>query len=141
LGGVLAAVLGTTLHAQILPVGEVALPLGAAAALVLAGSIILWCGLWARSLLITALSGGTAYLVVALLSLSSETLILTGTEGPGPEPAAVLAGNIWMFGLALVTVAAVGLCAAALRGPRPAVRRTDLRSDASRPSGPGDGRA
>jgi hypothetical protein len=119
LGGVLAAVLGTALHAQVLRIGEVAVPLGAAAALVLAGSIVLWCGLWARSPLISALSGGTAYLVVALLSLSSETVILSGTEGPGPEPSAVLAGNLWMFGLALATVAAVGLCAAALRGPRP----------------------
>jgi hypothetical protein len=124
LGGVLAAVLGTALHAQALWIGEVGLPVGAAAALVLAGSIILWCGLWARSLFVTALSGGTAYLVVALLSLSSETLILTGTEGVDPEPAAALAGNLWMFGLALATVAALGICSAALRGPRrPLVQR------------------
>ena len=118
----MAAFLGTALHAQILRIGELSLPLGAVAALILAGSILLWCGLWARSLLVTALSGGTAYLVVALLTLSSETLILTGVEGAGPDPAAVLAGNLWMFGLALVTVAAVGICSAALRGPRRALR-------------------
>ncbi len=125
LGGVLAAVLGTVLHAQVLRIGELALPLGAAAALVLAGSIILWCGLWARSPLVTALSGGSAYLVVALLSLSPETLILTGTEGPGPEPVAALAGNLWMFGVALVTVASIGICAAVLRGPRRPAPRKD----------------
>ncbi|WP_159802514.1 hypothetical protein [Arthrobacter zhaoguopingii] len=119
LGGMLAALLGTALHAQVLRVGELALPLGAAAALVLAGSVITWCGLWARSILIAALSGGTAYLLVALVSLSAETLILTGIEGPGPKPAAVLAGNIWMFGLAAATIAGIAACGAALRGHRP----------------------
>jgi hypothetical protein len=119
LGGVLAAVLGTALHAQALRIGDAALPVGALAALVLAGSIFLWCGLWARSILITALSGGAAYLTVALLALSAETLILTGTEGGGPEPAAAAAGNIWMFGLAGATIAAVALCAVGLRGARP----------------------
>ncbi|WP_294568080.1 hypothetical protein [uncultured Arthrobacter sp.] len=118
LGGMLAALLGTALHAQVLRVGELALPVGAAAALVLAGSIITWCGLWARSILIAALSGGTAYLLVALVSLSAETLILTGIEGPGPEPAAVLAGNIWMFGLAAATIAGIAVCGASLRGHR-----------------------
>ncbi len=118
LGGILAALLGTALHAQVLRVGELALPVGAAAALVLAGSVITWCGLWARSILIAALSGGTAYVVVALVSLSTETLILTGIEGPGPEPAAVLAGNLWMFGLAVATIAGIAVCGAALRGHR-----------------------
>ncbi|MHA7263968.1 hypothetical protein ACX80W_12280 [Arthrobacter sp. TMN-37] len=118
LGGVLAAVLGTALHAQVLRVDELALPVGAVAALVLAGSIIIWCGLWARSILITALSGGTAYLAVALVSLSAETLILTGVEGPGPAPDAVLAGNIWMYGLVGVTVLGTAVCSTVLRGGR-----------------------
>ncbi len=118
LGGILAALLGTALHAQVLRLGELALPVGAVAALVLTGSVITWCGLWARNVLIAALSGGTAYVVVALVSLSTETLILTGIEGPGPEPAAVLAGNIWMFGLAVATIAGIAVCGAALRGHR-----------------------
>lgn len=113
-GGLMSAVLGTALHGHIGYVGDAALPVGAAAALLLAGAVSVWCGLWARNIVAAALCGGTAYVVVAVLSSSSETLILTGTSG-GPALPIAVAGNLWLFGLALVSVLGVALCAVVLR--------------------------
>lgn len=114
LGGLLSAVLGTALHGHIAYAGNAALPAGAAAALLMAGAVMVWCGLWARTIIASALCGGTAYVLVALLSRSSKTLILTGTTGDTALPTA-LAGNIWLFGLALISVLSVAVCAVVLR--------------------------
>ena len=103
--GTVAAVFGTALHAHLLFVGGVALPIGALAALVLAGSLFLLCGLWARNVMMTAVAGAIAYGLVALLSRSSKTLILTGSSTAAPGT--VLAGNLWLFGVLVVTLAAV----------------------------------
>jgi hypothetical protein len=103
--GIAAAVLGTVLHAQLLHVGAADLPVGALAALLLAGSLFLLCGLWARSVIITAVAGAVAYGAVALISTSSERLILTGSSDAAPG--AALAGNLWLFGVLVVTLGAV----------------------------------
>ncbi|MEG9248907.1 hypothetical protein V6S67_12530 [Arthrobacter sp. Soc17.1.1.1] len=103
--GIVAAVFGTVLHGQVVHVGSTGLPVGAAAALVLAGSLFLLCGLWARSIIMSAVAGAVAYGAVALLSTSSKTLILTGTSDAAPGTA--LAGNLWLFGVLVVTLAAV----------------------------------
>jgi hypothetical protein len=114
LGGLLSAVLGTALHGSAVYIGGAALPVGAAAALLLAGSVLVWCGLWARNVIAAALCGGTAYVVVAVIASSPKTLILTGTDGGAVLPA-VMAGNLWLFGLAAVTVGGVAVCAVVLR--------------------------
>ncbi len=103
--GIVAAVFGTVLHGHVVHVGSTGIPVGAVAALVLAGSLFLLCGLWARSIIMTAVAGAVAYSAVALLSTSSKTLILTGTSDAAPGTA--LAGNLWLFGVLVVTLAAV----------------------------------
>ena len=112
--GMFAALLGTALHANTLFVAGFPLPLGAGAALLLAGSSSLWVGLWAGSVLAAGLAAGTSYVVVALLSMSVETLILTGTASGAVLPVSV-AGNIWVFGLAGVALLSVFLCSRFLR--------------------------
>ncbi|RJT78358.1 hypothetical protein D6T63_12665 [Arthrobacter cheniae] len=115
-GGIAAAILGTLLHGQLLHVGVTDVPAGALAALVLAGSVFLLCGLWARNVTITAVAGAVAYGVVALLSTSSKTLILTGSSEAAPGTA--LAGNIWLFGVLVVTLGAVVVGSILLRPRR-----------------------
>ncbi|WP_156134975.1 hypothetical protein [Arthrobacter sp. L77] len=100
-----AGVLGTALHGHLLFVGGVAVPVGALAALLLAGSLFLLCGLWARNVMMTAVAGAIAYGIVALLSRSSKTLILTGSSTAAPGTA--FAGNLWLFGVLIATLAAV----------------------------------
>ncbi|MUK02635.1 hypothetical protein GM708_12285 [Vibrio cholerae] len=114
--GTVAAVFGTLLHGHLLGLGGIPLPAGAVAALVLAGSLFLLCGLWARNVIMTAVAGAVAYGVVALLSTSSKTLILTGSSEAAPATA--LAGNLWLFGVLVVTLAAVVGCAVVLRPSR-----------------------
>ncbi|WP_104166053.1 hypothetical protein [Arthrobacter sp. SX1312] len=114
--GVAAGVFGTALHAHMLFVGGAALPVGAAAALVLAGSLFLLCGLWARNVMMTAVAGAVAYGIVGLLSRSSKTLIVTGSSTVAPGTA--LAGNLWLFGVLVVTLAAVVRAVAVLRPRR-----------------------
>ncbi len=106
--------LGTALHGHVAYVGSTAVPAGAVAALLLAGAVSVWCGLWARNILAAALCGGTAYVVVALIASSPKTLILTGTTGGTILPVAV-AGNMWLFGLAVASVLSVAVCAVVLR--------------------------
>ncbi len=111
--GVAAGILGTLLHGQLLVVAGVVLPIGALGSLVLAASLFLLCGLWARSIIMSAVAGAVAYAVVALLSTSSKTLILTGSSETAPGTA--LAGNLWLFGVLVVTLVAVAVGAVLLR--------------------------
>ena len=113
LSGVVAGVLGTLLHGHLLVIGGTQLPLGALGALLLAGSLFLYCGLWARNVIMTALAGAVAYVVVGLLSMSSKILILTGSSEVAPTVA--LAGNVWLFGVLVMTLAAVAVGAVVLR--------------------------
>ncbi len=101
----MAGVFGTLLHAHIVEVGDTGVPLGAFGALVLAFSVFLLCGLWARNIMATAVAGAAAYVVVAVLSTSRQALILTGSSDVAP--AVSLAGNLWLFGVVLMTLAAV----------------------------------
>ncbi|MDK1359629.1 hypothetical protein QNO00_05035 [Arthrobacter sp. zg-Y1219] len=119
LGGVLAAVLGTGLHAQILYVGDAAVPLGAVAALVLSCAVAVFAGVWAGAALWTAAAGLVAYVVLGLFTLDiwDTPLIITGTV-LDEQPGIVLAGRIWLFGQALVTIAALLLTARVLAKAR-----------------------
>lgn len=120
--GVVAAVFGTLLHGQLLYVGSAAIPIGALGALVLAASLFLLSGLWARTVIQTAVAGAVAYGVVALISTSPKTLILTGASESAPGTA--LAGNLWLFGVLVVTLGTVVVGSIVLRPVGSAGRRT-----------------
>lgn len=109
----MAGLFGTLLHAHIVYLGGAGLPLGAVGGLVLAFSVFLLCGLWARNILTTAVAGAAAYVVVAVLSTSRQVLILTGSSAAAP--ALALAGNIWLFGVVVMTLAAVAATSVVLR--------------------------
>lgn len=108
LGGLLASVLGTGLHAQILYLGDTALPLGAAAALILSCAATVFAGLWAGAALWSAVAGLLAYVVLGLFTLDiwDTPLIITGTILE-EQPGIVLAGRLWLFGQAAATIASV----------------------------------
>ncbi|MCC3296673.1 hypothetical protein LOC59_03725 [Arthrobacter sp. zg-Y916] len=116
LGGIAAGVLGTSLHAQVLYAGDTPLPLGAAAALLFSAAVSVFTGLWARSVLVSALTGVLTYVLLGLftLDLLGGPLIVTGTAS-GVELPVVTAGIVWLYGQAVATVAAVLVCAAVLR--------------------------
>jgi hypothetical protein len=114
MGGLGIAVLGTALHGRLFYLAGTGVPVGAAAALVFAGSLAVYLGLWAGRVWISALTGMVAYALVGLLAMGTDDMVvLTGSEPEGPRSA--LAGDIWIYGLAAVTVAAVVLCWAVLR--------------------------
>lgn len=119
LGGLLASVLGTALHPHILYLGDAGVPLGAAAALVLSCAVAVFAGLWARSALWSAAVGVLTYVVLGLFSLDlgDTPLIITGTSA-AEQPPVVAAGQIWLFGQAAVTVAAVLITARVLARTR-----------------------
>ncbi|MCG2624508.1 hypothetical protein LVY72_21700 [Arthrobacter sp. I2-34] len=118
--GVLAALLGTGLHGQILYLADgTALPWGAAAALLLALALLVWAGVRAGSVLMAGVAGLIAYVLVGLMAtgMGQEPLIITATS-LRPELAVALSGKIWVVGLAVATVIAVAVTAWALKPPR-----------------------
>lgn len=145
LGAVAAAVLGTSLHAQTVFAGDTALPLGAAGALVFSAAISVLAGLWARSVLVSALTGVLTYVLLGFFSLDvfGGPLIVTGTVANLDLPVTT-AGLIWIYGQAAATVAAVLVTAGVLRrealfqrtaaAPEPLGYGTD---PGYRPGGPG----
>jgi len=116
LGALVAGILGTSLHAQVFYAGESPLPLGAAAALVFSAAVAVFTGLWARSVLVSALTGVLTYVLLGLFTLEvfGNPLIVTGTVSDLDLPVTT-AGLIWLYGQAIATVAAVLVTAAVLR--------------------------
>ncbi|MBD8044103.1 hypothetical protein H9638_09815 [Arthrobacter sp. Sa2BUA2] len=116
LGAVAAAVLGTSLHAQVIYAGDAALPLGAAGALVFSAAVAVLAGLWARSVLVSALTGVLTYVLLGFFTLDvfGGPLIVTGTVSDLDLPVTT-AGLIWIYGQAAATVAAVLITAGVLR--------------------------
>lgn len=119
LGGLLASVLGTGLHAQILYLGDTGLPLGAIAALILSCAATVFAGLWAGKAVWSAVAGLLAYLVLGLFTLDlwDSPLIITGTS-LAEQPDIVLAGRIWLFGQAAATIVALMITSRVLAGDR-----------------------
>lgn len=108
-GGIAAAVpaalfvalAGTALHRHDILLAGVGIPWGAAAALLLLGSVQLWLGAAFRSALPTAACGILCYGLTgwwSTLELGKRILI------------ADTAGNIWLFGVAAMTVATLIWC-------------------------------
>ena len=90
-----AALAGTALHRQRLVMADVELPLGAVAALLLLASLQLLLGAAFRSVIPTAVCGVLCYVLAGWWS----------SMAPGKRLiAGDLAGNVWVFGIAAVTV-------------------------------------
>ncbi|MEV7605240.1 hypothetical protein AB0N65_07350 [Paenarthrobacter sp. NPDC089322] len=111
--GVLAALLvapaGTVLHRQAVVISGVDVPWGVCAALLLLASVQLWLAAWSRSVVPTAVAGLVGYAAVGLFSSA------------GPDKQLVLgdvAGNVWVFGIAGVTLLMLAV-AHRLRARRP----------------------
>jgi hypothetical protein len=95
------ALAGTVLHRQAVPVAGVELPWGAVAALVLVASVELLLGAAFRSIVPTAVCGAGCYALTGWWS----------TLGPGRRLIlGDLAGNLWIFGIAVVTVGVLTWC-------------------------------
>ncbi|MHA7141269.1 hypothetical protein ACX80T_07020 [Arthrobacter sp. Sr33] len=119
--GLAVAVLGTALHGQQWDFDGLTLPVGAAAAVLLAGSVAVFVALWARNVYFAPVVGGVAYLVVGLFAASEDQPLVLTDLGMEPLLPSAVAGSIWVFGLAVVTVAASMVSWWVLR-PRRAIR-------------------
>lgn len=116
--GVVAALLGTALHAQGTELAGVRVPLGALAAVVLVGSAAVFAAVSARNVYLSPVVGAVAYLVVGwFAAVGTYPLVLTDTSGDPALPAAI-AGSIWVFGVAVATVLATLVSWWALRPRR-----------------------
>ncbi|MGP0225211.1 MULTISPECIES: hypothetical protein [unclassified Paenarthrobacter] len=96
LAALFVAVAGTALHRQTVLLAGVDVPWGVGAALLLLASVELWLAAWSRSVIPTAVAGLGTYAAVGVVSSS------------GPAKQLVLgdvAGNSWVFGIAVVTLA------------------------------------
>ncbi|WP_458115389.1 hypothetical protein [Arthrobacter sp. D2-10] len=117
--GVLAAVFGTALHANVWYLGGMGLPVGALAAIVLAVSLAVFVAVSGRNVLLAGLTGAVAYILVGLAaSFSAGSLIAAGVELEGAQPPVSLAGYVWVVGLAVGTVIAVAVSWWVLRPTR-----------------------
>ena len=126
-GGVLAAVLGTSLHGHVVYAGDTAVQAGAVLALILSCAVSVFVGLWSRSAVWSAVTGVVTYIVLGIFSsgLGESPLIVTGTSA-AQQPDVVTAGMIWLFGQALATIAAVFITARVLSSDRRAERAADV---------------
>jgi len=89
------------LHGQDLLVAGVEMPWGAAAALVLLSAVELWLGAAFRSPLPTAACGVLCYALAGWWStLENGKRLIVGD----------LAGNLWIYGIAVVTVVMLAWC-------------------------------
>lgn len=114
-----AAMAGTALHRQELVTAGVVLPLGVLAALVLLGSVQLFLGASFRSLVPTAAAGVLCYLLTGWWSaMVPGKRLITGD----------LAGNVWVYGIVVVTVLMLAWC-----------RRYRRRKPAAQVPAPADG--
>ncbi|ASN21035.1 hypothetical protein [Arthrobacter sp. YN] len=95
LAALFVATAGTALHRQAGPVAGVEVPWGVVAALLLVASVQLWLAAWSRSIIPTALAGVVTYAAVGVFSSAgaAKQLVLGDT-----------AGNVWVFGIAAVTL-------------------------------------
>ena len=96
-----AALAGTALHGQDILLAGIAVPWGAGAALVLLGAVQLWLGAAFRSVLPTAFCGVLCYGLAGWWStLESGKRLIIGD----------LAGNVWIYGIGVVTIGMLAWC-------------------------------
>ncbi|WP_146111787.1 hypothetical protein [Arthrobacter sp. MYb227] len=113
--GVLAAVVGTILHATIAYVGDTPLPWGAVLALILTGALSYWVGMWRAKLWVSALAGLATYVLVALFSADSHNQMIVSAQYLQMLPGPALAGIIWVYGIIVPVVVAIFLVSRHLR--------------------------
>jgi hypothetical protein len=109
LAALFVAAAGTALHRQTVPWSGVEVPWGVAGALLLLASVQLWLAAWSRSVVPAAVAGVVTYAAVGVFSSA------------GPAKQLVLgdaAGNVWVFGIAGVTLVML-VVASRLRAGRP----------------------
>jgi N-acetyl-1-D-myo-inositol-2-amino-2-deoxy-alpha-D-glucopyranoside deacetylase len=95
------AVAGTALHRQQFMLAGTVLPWGAVAALLLLASVELWLGAATRSVIPTAVCGVICYALTGWWStLEAGKRLVIGD----------LPGNIWVYGIAVVTVLMLAWC-------------------------------
>ncbi|MGO4493148.1 hypothetical protein AB4Y86_13815 [Arthrobacter sp. 2YAF22_2] len=95
------ALAGTALHRQAVPVAGLELPWGAAAALVLLASVELLLAAAFRSVVPAAVCGAGCYALTGWwATLEPGRRLILGD----------LAGNLWIFGIAVVTVGMLTWC-------------------------------
>ncbi|GAA1342262.1 hypothetical protein [Arthrobacter roseus] len=114
-GALAASVCGTALHGQTVA----GFPIGAVAALVLSGSIAVFVGTCFRSVWPTAAVGVLTYALTGMAATlgGASSLIVSGSTGMSVAPIAV-AGNVWIFGQAVVGILTVVLVTLSLKNRR-----------------------
>lgn len=137
--GIVAAVLGTALHGRILYAddGASGFPLGALAALALSGAAAVFAGLLYRRAVLAAVTGAVTYLLLGLFSMDifGGPLIVTGTTADQVPPIQV-AGQVWLIGQAVATVAAVLISTLVLARQRRADQEAAARMGGWAPGAP-----
>lgn len=113
--GVLAAVFGTILHAQVFYAGDTPLPWGAVLALVMAGSLAVVAGLYSERVWAAAACGVVTYVLVAWTGLDTHNHLLIGWSNHDALPGPALAGTVWTYGIAVSTIVALVVTAGGLR--------------------------
>ena len=93
--GVLAAVFGTMLHGRSSMLGAAQVPWGAALALILVAATVVLIGAWSRAPLLGMVTGAAAYAMCVIFSIPHGQVGLIISN---------LAGNLWLYGVAGVTV-------------------------------------
>ncbi|GAB3665031.1 hypothetical protein GCM10027591_14720 [Zhihengliuella somnathii] len=116
--GLLTAVLGTLLHAQILYVDQTPVIWGAVAALVLAGAFFTLAAVYSEKIWAAALAGTVAYGTVALMSFDTTNWLIVAWGQRQVMFGPALAGAVWTFGLVASTVVALFIAAVVLRRRR-----------------------
>ena len=105
-GGLGVGLLGTALHAHLWYTGNAAVPLGAVGALLLLAAVVLFVGLWSRSGWMSMLTGVVTYVCAGVLSLQVGSYGLISGN---------LQGELWLYGIAVVTPLVALLCLWILR--------------------------
>ena len=113
--GALAAVVGTILHASLSYVGDTPVPWGAALALLLTGALCYLAGMLRGKLWVSALSGMTTYVLVALFSADAHNQMVVSAQYLDVLPGPALAGTIWVYGIIVPVVVAVFMVSRHLR--------------------------
>lgn len=113
--GVLAAVFGTILQAQVFYAGDTPLPWGAILALVMAGALAVVAGLYSEQVWATAACGLITYALVAWTGLDANNHLLIGWANRETLPGPALAGTLWTYGIAASTIVALIITAGGLR--------------------------
>ncbi|MFJ6417405.1 hypothetical protein [Paeniglutamicibacter sp. NPDC091659] len=113
--GALAAVVGTILHASVGYAGDAPIPWGAALALLLTAALSYWTGMLRGKLWVSALTGLSTYVLVALFSADAHNQMIVSAQYLDVLPGPALAGTIWVYGIIVPVVVAVFMVSRHLR--------------------------